>query len=797
MITLMAVSMALLIVIFFATQVYLTRLEKLRAQRARLAPVESRPLPRSHPDGPAPAATSAPTRTPTSTRTPTPTPRPTRKQSQTPKGEHPVLRRLTQLVVLPAGRRAKWAVLLLSAVLLALATPLAAQIADVADDNAASFLPRTAEATQVDKVAKRFPDSDVLPALVVYARPGGLTEADNAKIAADRQKFAPFAIEKSVEEAVPSPDGKAALLTVPLRDHEDDAPDRVKDMRELVKAGAPAGLQVQVTGPAGQVRDQIAVFDDLDGQLLMASALVVAVLLLVIYRSPVLFLLPLLAVGVASRVASGVVFLLGGNADMPVNSQSIGILTVLVFGVGTDYALLLIARYREELHEHEDRHEAMRMAIRRSGGAIFASATIVAIGLLCLLAADLNSNRSMGVVGAVGVICALLIMMTLLPALLVAVGRWIFWPFVPAVGARVARRKGVWSRIAGLVGRRPRAVWIVTAVLVGSLGVGIAGMNTGLTRAQQFRDTPESVSGQAVVAQHFAAGSGDPAEVYADASAEQAVIAAVKAVPGVASVGEVLRSTDGKLVHVPAVLKDASDSKAAERTVDRLRTAVHAVPNAHAIVGGATATTLDTARAADHDRKLIIPLVLGVVFLILALLLRSLLAPLMLMATVVLSFVAALGASWLLFEHVLHFAGVDQSWALEAFVFLVALGVDYNIFLMHRIKQEAAAHGHRQGVLTGLSVTGGVITSAGLVLAATFTVVATLPQVAMAEVGVVVAVGVVLDTFIVRSLLVPALALEIGRKVWWPGKLSRAAQPTPHGGSASGEYERPVPAGRY
>jgi RND superfamily putative drug exporter len=492
----------------------------------------------------------------------------------------------------------------------------------------------------------------------------------------------------------------------------------------------------------------------------------------------------------ALGLAQSVVYLLAKNAGLTVNGQSAGILTVLVFGVATDYALLLVARYREELHRHHDRHEAMAYALHRAGPAIVASAATVAIGLLCLLAADLNSTAGLGPVAAAGVVTALASMTTLLPALLVIFGRWIFWPLVPRYDEKYLKPEayeaehGIWSRIARLVSASPRVIWAVTAVGLAAMTLGLGSLKAdGLSNAGQFVDKPDSIVGIEVVGRHFPAGSGSPAVVIANASAAPQVATAVTGTAGVAELGRPV--TAGGLVQYEATLRDSADSKAAQQTIERLRTAVHAVPGADAKVGGDTATTLDINRAADRDNKVIIPIVLAVVFLILVALLRALVAPLLMMATVVLSFLASLGASALIFQHLFGFEGTDSGFPLLAFIFLVALGVDYNIFLMHRVREESQNLGTRRGVIRGLTVTGGVITSAGVVLAATFAALATLPLVSLAEMGFVVAFGVLLDTIIVRSLLLPALSYDLGRRIWAPSRLAKAdPAPDPTGGPA-------------
>jgi RND superfamily putative drug exporter len=511
---------------------------------------------------------------------------------------------------------------------------------------------------------------------------------------------------------------------------------------------------------------------------------VVIVLLLVTYRSPSLWLLPVISAGVALTTSQAVIYLLAAHAGLTVNAQSAGILDVLVFGAGTDYALLLTARYREELRRHQDRHAAMRVALRRAGPAIVASAGTVILSLLTLSLAELNSTKGLGPVLAIGVGVALLSMMTLLPALLVITGRWVFWPAKPGYGSAEPTTRGFWARTGRRIAVRPRMVWITTALILGVMALGLTGLKAnGLTNAQSFRGHPDSVTGQTVLDQHFPAGAGQPVEVFGNEATGAQLAAALRAVPGITGVTSPV--TQAGHAYIEATLTSAPDSQAAYSTIDRIRTAVHAVPGSDALVGGNTAINLDVQRAAAHDRDLIIPIVLVVVFVILALLLRALVAPIMLIATVVLSFAATLGVSALFFDHVFNFGGADTSFPLFVFVFLVALGIDYNIFLMTRVREEAQRHGARTGALTGLAATGGVITAAGAVLAGTFAVLGTLPVTFLTELGFAVAFGVLLDTLVVRSVLVTALNLDLGRWVWWPSRLAR--QPAPEEELPSGE----------
>ncbi|MEU2259044.1 MMPL family transporter [Streptomyces sp. NPDC019645] len=680
---------------------------------------------------------------------------------------------LTRVATAPGGRRTKWLVLAVWLLLAVALGPLAGRLGEVEDTGANAFLPRGAESARVNTELERFRDDTVMPAVVVYTGDGARAKAD-----ADRAAFAGFAADgEQVAPPLPSDDGEALMTVVPLSTEEDGLTGTLDEMRRIAGEGAPPGVEAAVGGPAGSLTDQVAVFDSLDSTLMIATALVVAVLLLITYRSPVLWLFPLLAVGFAAVLTQVGTYLLARYAHLPVDPQSAGILMVLVFGVGTDYALLLIARYREELHRHEDRHTAMAVALRRSGPAVLASAGTVAVGLACLALADINSSRSMGLVGAVGVACGFLAMVTVLPALLAIAGRWVFWPFVPRYGTPARKAHTVWSRVGAAVARHPRWSWLMAAAVTCVLALSATGIGMGLQQSEMFQDKPESVVAQERISAHYPSGASDPARIVVGADRAAEVRAVASEVPGVARVEDGDRTPDGELAALSVVLEDAPDSGAAKDTVDRLRAAVHSADRGHdgsvTLVGGTTAQTLDTQRAAARDLRTVIPAVLAVVLLVLVWLLRSLVGPLLLLGTVVLSYFAALGASNLLFEHVLGHAGVDWSIPLTGFVFLVALGIDYNIFLMHRVREETGRLGHVRGVLEGLTSTGGVITSAGVVLAATFAVFAGLPLVTMAQMGVLVGIGVLLDTFLVRTVLVPALALDLGRRFWWPGRLFR------------------------
>ncbi len=679
---------------------------------------------------------------------------------------------------LPAGRWTKWLVLAFWIAVVAVAGPLAGKLNSAQQNDASEWLPSNAESTQVVDLAKRFTPSDVFPALVVYERAdGAVTPADQAKVAADVRRFAGVRdLGGQVQGPIPAKDGHALQVVVPLKvaakgNGWEQLGPRIDELRSIARADA-GGLGVYMTGPAGYAADFANVFSGFDATLLYITAAIVVVILLLTYRSPVLWLLPLACVFVALTAAQAVIYLLARHAGLTVNGQSAFILTVLVFGAGTDYALLLTARYREELRRHADRHQAMAVALGRAAPAIIASAATVILSLLTLLVAELNSTKSLGPVMAVGVAVGLFAMLTLLPALLVIFGRWMFWPKRPTLGSAEPTERGLWARIGHRIARRPRVVWVVTAVVLGSLALGVTGLKAnGLQYRDAFRTSLESVTGEAMLARHFPAGAGNPVQVIGKADAAPQLQAAATATPGVTAVTRpVVR--DG-YAYLEGTLTSSADSQASFDTVDRLRSTMHAIPGADAKVGGGSAVNLDIQRASRHDRNLVVPLVLVVVLVILTLVLRAIVAPVLLVATVLLSFGAALGVSALAFNHLFGFAGADPAFPLWTFVFLVALGIDYNIFLMTRVHEETKRHGPRRGALIGLAATGGVITSAGVVLAGTFAALGTLPLVFVTEIGFAVAFGVLLDTFIVRSVLVTALNLDVGRWMWWPSSLFR------------------------
>jgi RND superfamily putative drug exporter len=679
---------------------------------------------------------------------------------------------INRVIAFICGRRSKWAIVAFWILVVIALGSLASKLQGAEKNDASSYLPGSAESTQELNEQAAFQSKNYNPALVVYVRDSGVTSADLAKAQADARYFASLSeVGGRVAPPFVSKDHKA-IETVVGSDlgYNSDISGFITTVQNTATKNAD-GLSVYIGGPAASANDEIKIFKGIDSTLLYSALGVVIVLLLLTYRSPSLWLLPIISAGVALTVAEAVIYLLVEHANLTVNGQSGGILVVLVIGASTDYALLLVARYREELRRHEDRHQAMAIALRRAGPAIIASGLTVVTGMLCLLAAESNDISGLGPVAAIGVAVGLIAMITLLPALLIVFGRWIFWPVRPRYGSDEPTSRGLWARIGTAISRRPRTVWLVTAILLAAGSAGLIGFKFGtLTVAQSFRGTPSSVTAQNVLAKYFPAGTGEPVQVISTAASGGAVRTALADTPGIASVTQPV--TKNGLTFLQATMVPQPDSPAAYTLVDTIRTKVHAIPGADAKVGGGTAINKDVGAAAAHDRNLLIPLILGVVLLILGLLLRAIVAPLVLIVTVVLSFGAALGISSLFFSHVFGFAGADTSVPLFVFVFLVALGIDYNIFLMTRVREESIKHGTRRGALTGLAATGGVITSAGLVLAGTFAVLGTLPLVEFTEIGFAVALGVLLDTIIVRSVLVTALTLDIGRHMWWPSALA-------------------------
>jgi RND superfamily putative drug exporter len=669
--------------------------------------------------------------------------------------------------------------------------PLAGKFEDAQQNDPADYLPAKAESVKTIEGLDGFPSDGEADAITVFHRDGGLTTEDTAAIGQVRAAVnsrVRTAINSERPETVAetgppkiSRDGATALLTTPITVPEEasgNAEDLLTDTPEDIKGELgtlPNGLEAKVTGPAGFSADAVEVFNDINGTLLFATAGLVLLLLIVIYRSPIFWMIPFFSVLLAEVTTRGLGYLIA-DAGVTVTGQSGGILPVLVFGAGTDYALLMVSRYREELRRHQDKHDAIRVTLRRTSPVILASGGTVIAALLTLSLAEVTGTAGLGPIGAMGIAMAMLAMLTLLPALLTLFGRRAFWPFIPRVGSVGAdETHGVWRRIGERVARHPRRVWVGATALLVLMMTGLVFVNGDLTTGNMFRNDVDSVQGQELLEAGFPAGANAPTNVLVtDERKLDAVRAAVAGADGVAKVSPQVERGPGA-AKLEVTLEDDPYSTAAFGRIPGIRDAARGVAGEDVLVGGPSAEEHDLRQSSARDNRLIVPIALFVVFLILAALLRAIVAPLVLIGTVILSYLAALGIGAFFFENVFDFPGMGPDLPLFAFVFLVALGIDYNIFLMARVREETFTHGTRDGMVRGLAVTGTVITSAGLVLAGTFSTLAVLPLVFLTEIGFVIAVGILIDTFLVRSLLVPALLLDIGDEIWWPSALARLA----------------------
>ncbi|MBD8043512.1 MMPL family transporter [Arthrobacter sp. Sa2BUA2] len=685
--------------------------------------------------------------------------------------------------------------------------PYFGKISEVTENDQASYLPASSASTQVADLQEQFSDSNAIPAVVVFVNDGGLTAEDRTFIEGRAQAVeGAQGVAGEISPVQYSQDGKAAEFFVPVAD-DSETTTSVENLRSLIEDGPPPeDLDGYVTGPAGQLADISDAFSGIDGTLLLVAVGAVLVILIIVYRSPLLPILVLLTSIFALSAAILVVFWLAKANLVSINGQVQGILFILGIGAATDYSLLYVSRYRETLRDYSDRWSATWAALKGTFEPVLASAATVIAGLLCLLLSDLNSNKALAPVASIGIAFSFLAAMTLLPALLFVFGRAAFWPRRPVFGSEHAEldheSKGIWARTARTIRSHPRRTWVICAIVLAAAAVGTLQFRaSGIPQSDVVLGETQSGDGQEVLGEHFPSGSGSPVLIIAPQDELQAVANTVLANPDIASVavaasgtpaGQLPVTADG--VQVPpipgsesaapktvdgqvlleATLTQDPDSDAAQDTVKELRSDLAGYPGV--LVGGTTATSVDTNAAATHDRNLIIPVVLVVILFLLMLLLRSILAPVLLILTVMLSFAATLGISALVFNQVLDFPGADPAVPLYGFIFLVALGVDYNIFLMTRVREESLVHGTRNGVIRGLMITGGVITSAGVVLAATFAALGVIPVLFLAQIAFIVSFGVLLDTLVVRSLLVPALSYDIGPKIWWPSKLAKVSR---------------------
>ncbi|WP_430869029.1 MMPL family transporter [Demequina aurantiaca] len=687
------------------------------------------------------------------------------------------------------------------------------QLSSVQENDSAAFLPASAESTEAAALHEQFVPSDTIPGLFVVD--GVTSPEDVATVEAFAAEAGDTVIEGDPEgrtvndllvapaTVVPSEDGEAVLVAFNLDAAlfeesigEETLGEAFASTVRAVWAEQDTELNGYLTGPVGLTADLVAAFAGIDGILLIVALVVVLIILLIVYRSPVLPFAVLITAMIALTAAIIAVYAMAKADVITLNGQSQGIMFILVVGATTDYALLLVARYREELQRHESPYTAMGVAWRRSLEPIAASAGTVVLGLLVLLLSDLKSNASLGPAGAIGIIAAFVAALTLLPALLLIGGkhaRGVFWPKRPVFAGEdvkeensieaVEKRAGVWGRVSRGVDARPRRTWIGAAAVLLIMAAGLFGLKAdGLGQRDVFTGEVESTTGFDVLEAHFDAGQSSPIRIFVPEGDAAQVLEEVEAVDGVTSAYVLTESVaqgappmagdeppivvDG-MVEINAVTEVSSASKEATVTVQEVRDVVHPISD-QALVGGQAAESLDTKITTDRDIKIIIPVILLVIFVVLVMLLRAVLTPFLIVLANILSFAAALGLSSLLFNHVFGFPGMDPATPLLGFVFLVALGVDYSIFLMSRAREESLQHGTREGVRRALAVTGGVITSAGIVLAATFAALGVIPLIFLAQIAVIVGLGVLIDTLIVRSLLVPGLVSDMGRISWWP-----------------------------
>ena len=690
--------------------------------------------------------------------------------------------RIALAVTTPRSWLIALAVALLGGVVIGLAG------ANDAGTRSPDFLPPSSESARTDAAAKQFPGGDRTAAILVVTRSDGgvLTPADLAVVTEARDRIlTALGTRDTPAPMLTSNDGRAAVAPVPLRADLSGFAlnDAVKAVRNAAADGLPASLIAHVTGGPAFGADIANSFTGANIKLLVVTALVVAVLLIVTYRSPVLWLVPLAVIGLAEQVATAVGTAVAGITGLTFDGSTSGITSVLVFGAGTNYALLLISRYREELRHNADHRHALRRAVRMAGPAILASNATVVLALLTLILAVVPSTRSLGALAACGLVVAALFVLLMLPPLLALFGPRLFWPFVPRPGSADTVETGPWHRIAERVARRPRLIGGISVLVLAVLATGLLGTTIGLSQTEQFRVKADSVAGFEKLATHFPGGLADPTVVVADTSRTSTVQQAIDATSGVVSVTPTGQSATGRSSW-SVVIDAAPASERAFEIVAALRDSVHTAGPA-VLVGGSDAKALDVRDAATRDRLVVIPAILAVVLMVLYVLLRAVVAPLVLTAATVLSALAALGLGGWASIHVFGFPRLDSSTPLFALLFLIALGVDYTIFLVTRAREETAEHSTGEGMVRAVSATGGVITSAGIVLAAVFCVLGVLPLIVLTQVGIIVGLGILLDTFVVRTLVIPALFALIGPNIWWPSGTDDRAPQSPLGPAAA------------
>lgn len=675
---------------------------------------------------------------------------------------------VNQIIQFMTGKRTFWVMIILG--LFAATLTFGPLSVAKSETSPTSGVPAWAQSSQVTELQKDLPGANSTSAIVLYQSASSLTDSQKEYIVEAQQELMKYSDVQFAPPVSISNDGTTALIVIPLEktDNAEVISKRVADMRKTAQADLPEGLSTYLTGPEGFQADIAGVFEGADITLLATTGLVVVVLLLVTYRSPILWIFPLVVVGIADGMAGILATRMASAFGVTLDQSVTGILSILVFGAGTNYALLLISRYREELLTTKDRFAAMFKAVKSAGPAILASGSTVILALLTLLLADIEGTRALGIACATGVFIAMVSALTVLPGVLLLGGRWMFWPVVPKEGMPNKSESGFWAKLGRLVSKRPIQVAVFGGLVLMALSAGSLGLKSGLSSTEQFLKSPEAVTGQKVLAEEFGAGIGNSTVVIANNDSVDSVVTAIEAVDGVDSVA--VGQSNDSITQIDVTIDAEPQSKKEYAVIQDLRDSVAELDNADALVGGLSATTYDAQLSYDRDQALIIPLILVLVFIVLVVLLKSLVAPVLLLLTVVASYFASLGAGWLLFTQVFDFPALAQSTFLFSFLFLVALGVDYNIFLVTRAQEESATVGVKEGMIKAIASTGGVITSAGILLAAVFAVLGVLPLIALTQIGIIVCIGVLLDTLLVRTVIVPALAFIAGERFWWPRK---------------------------
>ena len=688
-------------------------------------------------------------------------------ESSTPRKGPTMRSALARLAHLTTSRATAWVVLAITVVLTGAVMVVGSSLGSTS--SAPDPLPADAESARVAELQQSFPGGDVLPAVAVVERPGGLSADDRAWVAEVSQRLAEITGHQ-VSPPIPATDGEALIVAIDVDADVTglDLTELVGDLRETVDEDRPDGLTVQLTGGAAFAADISSAFEGADLRLLLVTAAVVALLLILTYRSPVLWLVPLIVVAVADRTAAVVTQIVADWTGSGLDGSTSGITSVLVFGAGTNYALLLVSRYREELRRHPHHRDALAAAVRGSAEAIVASNLTVVLALLVLLLSVAPNSRSLGVSAAIGLLVALLFALFALPAALSLFGRGLFWPFVPRDGEDEKSRDGVWFRIARVVVSRPAAVLAVAAVILGVLASGLLGVKVGLSQTDQFRVQAESVDGLDTLSKHFPPGSSDPVTIVVPADEAEAVLAQVNRIDGVDSARP--SGESGDLAKITATLDAAPATPESIETIETMRSEL---AGTGALVGGSVAKDLDSRNGAERDLRVVVPMILLVVLLVLFAVLRSIVTPLVLVTISVIATLAALGLGTWMSTHVFGFPALDVSTPIYAFLFLVALGVDYTVFLVLRAREEAAEHDTVDAMVMAVGLTGGVITSAGIVLASVFAVLGVLPLITLTQVGLIVGLGILLDTFLVRTVVVPAVFALVGDRIWWPAAIAR------------------------